>query len=185
MPGMFTTGMQVGRQMFYRQIEHGVTILATGAIPNRPKLFGLDQSDAVITQLEMQAVIHDEPERAKSWDNVVMIQCVGSRTEDNPNCSRICCQNAVKNALHLLDVNPEVRVFVLYRDMRTYGFQEEYFQKAREKGVIFVRYHQDEPPQVDADDTRVEVTYKDIILGREVKVSADLSLSEHRIDCRP
>ena len=173
MPGMFTTGMQVGRQMFYRQIEHGVTILATGAIPNRPKLFGLDQSDAVITQLEMQAVIHDEPERAKSWDNVVMIQCVGSRTEENPNCSRICCQNAVKNALHLLEVNPEVRVFVLYRDMRTYGFQEEYFQKAREKGVIFVRYHQDEPPQVDTDGTNVEVTYKDIILGREVKVSAD------------
>jgi len=173
MPGMFTTGMQVGRQMFYRQIEHGVTILATGALPNRPELFSLDQSEDVVTQLEMQKLIYTDPERVKSWDNVVMIQCVGSRTEDNPNCSRICCQNAVKNALHLLDLNPELRIFVLYRDMRTYGFQEEYFQKARERGVIFVRYHQNEPPRVDNDGSALTVTYKDIILGRDVKVSAD------------
>jgi heterodisulfide reductase subunit A len=173
MPGMFTTGMQVGRQMFYRQIEHGVTILATGALPNRPDLYGLGKSEAVFTQLEMQTVIHDDPKRVKSWDNVVMIQCVGSRTADNPNCSRICCQNAVKNALHILEVNPEARVFVLYRDMRTYGFQEQYYQKAREKGVIFVRYHQDKPPRVELSDGSVEVAYQDIILGREVKVTAD------------
>lgn len=173
MPGMFTTGMQVGRQMFYRQIEHGVTILATGAVPNRPKLFGLGQNDRVVTQLEMQTAIHDEPEKVKSWENVVMIQCVGSRTEDNPNCSRICCQNSVKNALHLLDVNPDVRIFILYRDMRTYAFQEEYYQKARARGVIFVRYQQDEPPQVNPADNTVEVTYKDVILGRDVKVNAD------------
>ena len=173
MPGMFTTGMQVGRQMFYRQIDHGVTILATGALPNRPDLFSLGKSDAVVTQLELQTVIHDEPDKVRSWNNVVMVQCVGSRTEDNPNCSRICCQNAVKNALHILDLNPEARIFVLYRDMRTYGFQEEYFQQAREKGVIFIRYHQDDPPRVETSSTGVEVTYKDIILGREVKVSAD------------
>lgn len=173
MPGMFTTGMQVGRQMFYRQIEHGVTILATGAVPNRPKKFLLDECNNVITQLEMQAMIHENPERVSSWENVVMIQCVGSRTEDNPNCSRICCQTAVKNALHILEVNPEARVFVLYRDMRTYGFQEEYYQQAREKGVIFVRYQQDEPPQVNATDSAVEVIYRDIILDRDVKVTAD------------
>jgi len=173
MPGMFTTGMQVGRQMFYRQIEHGVTILATGALPNRPKLFGLGTSDRIVTQLELQTTIHDDAEKVKSWENVVMIQCVGSRSEDNPNCSRICCQNAVKNALHLLDVNPDVRIFILYRDMRTYAFQEQYYQKARERGVIFVRYHQDELPQVNATDDSVEVTYKDIILGRDVKVTAD------------
>jgi len=173
MTGMFTTGMQVGRQMFYRQIEHGVTILATGALPNRPNVFGLGQSDRIVTQLELQAKIHDEPEAVKPWENVVMIQCAGSRTEDNPNCSRICCQNAVKNALNLLDVNPDVRIFILYRDMRTYAFQEEYYQKARERGVIFVRYHQDEPPQVNPVGDAVEITYRDIILGRDVKVTAD------------
>ena len=77
-----------------------------------------------------------------------MIQCVGSRTPDNPNCLEICCQTAVKNALKILDLNPEARIFVLYRDMRTYGFQEKYYQMARERGGIFVRYSADTPPQV-------------------------------------
>ena len=173
MPGMFSTGMQVGRQMFYRQIEHGVTILATGAKPHRPDLFMLGECDRVKTQLEVQELIADSPELVDSWENVVMIQCVGSRTEDNPNCSRICCQTAVKNALSIVDRNPQARVFVLYRDMRTYGFQEEYYQKAREKGVIFVRYHQQNPPRINAVDTKVEVSFTDIILGKEITVSAD------------
>jgi len=173
MPGMFTTGMQVGRQMFYRQIEHGVTIIATGALPNRPKDFMLDECKEVVTQIEIQVLIEDQPEIVKQWDNIVMIQCVGSRTKDNPNCSRICCQNAIKNSLRILEINPDARVFVLYRDMRTYGFQEEYYQKAREKGVIFVRYHQDNPPQVVSADDKVEVTFTDIILGKEIVVSAD------------
>jgi heterodisulfide reductase subunit A len=102
-----------------------------------------------------------------------MIQCVGSRTEENPNCSRLCCQTAVKNALSIMEQNPDARVFVLYRDMRTYGFQEEYYQKAREKGVIFVRYHQDAPPRVTAIDGKVDVRFTDIILGRDITVSAD------------
>jgi len=173
MPGMFTTGMQVGRQMFYRQIEHGVTILATGALPNRPSEFMLDECKEVVTQIDIQAVIEDKPETVKQWENIVMIQCVGSRTKDNPNCSRICCQNAIKNSLKILEINPDARVFVLYRDMRTYGFQEEYYQKAREKGVIFVRYHQDNPPRAISVDDKVEVTFTDIILGKEIVVSAD------------
>ncbi len=173
MPGMFTTGMQVGRQMFYRQIEHGVTILATGALPNRPEQFMLDECKEVVTQIEIQVLIEDQSEIVRQWENVVMIQCVGSRTKDNPNCSRICCQNAIKNSLRILEINPDARVFVLYRDMRTYGFQEEYYQKAREKGVIFVRYHQDNPPQVASVDGKVDVSFTDIILGREIVVSAD------------
>ncbi len=178
MPGMFKTGMQSGPQMFYRQIEHGVTVLATGALSNRPSQYLLDQSAAVRTQLETQKYIHDNPEAVKEWQNVVMIQCVGSRTAENPNCSRICCQNAVKNALAILEINPEVRIFVLYRDMRTYGFQEEYYQKARSKGVIFVRYEVDNPPVVEAAGQQVDVTYFDSILGMKVTVAADnLSLS--------
>lgn len=178
MPGMFKTGMQSGPQMFYRQIEHGVTILATGALSNRPSQYLLDESPAVRTQLETQKYLHDNAEAVKQWQNVVMIQCVGSRTAENPNCSRICCQNAVKNALAILEINPEVRIFVLYRDMRTYGFQEEYYQKARSKGVIFVRYEVDNPPVVEAAGQQVEVTYFDSILGMNVTVAADnLSLS--------
>ena len=106
MPGLFKTGLQVGPQMFYRQITHGVTILATGALPNRPQEYLLDEHDAVVTQLDLDRVLEDDPEKVKAWEKVAMIQCVGSRCPENPNCSRICCQSAVKNALRLLDLNP-------------------------------------------------------------------------------
>jgi heterodisulfide reductase subunit A len=173
MPGMFKTGMQVGPQMFYRQIDHGVTVLATGAIPNPTEEYTHGSCNAVMTQLETQKVVAETPDTVKQWNNVVMIQCVGSRTAENPNCSRICCQTAVKNALAILEINPDARIFVLYRDMRTYGFQEEYYQKAREKGVIFVRYSQDTPPLVKPKDNHVEVTFTDAILGQKITVMAD------------
>lgn len=173
MPGMFKTGMQVGPQMFYRQIEHGVTILATGAVPNRPSEYLLDQHKAVMTQLDADVLIEDQPDAVKAWENIVMIQCVGSRCPDNPNCSRICCQSAVKNALRIRELNPDARIFVLYRDMRTYGFQEDYYRRARELGVTFIRYEVDAQPQVEAVGDQVDVTFTDPILGRELTVTAD------------
>ncbi len=176
MPGMFKTGMQVGPQMFYRQISHGVTILATGALPNRPSEYLLDRHDAVMTQLDAGTILEDQPDQVKKWDSVVMIQCVGSRCPDNPNCSRVCCQAAIKNALHILEINPEARIIVLYRDMRTYGFQEEYFRTAREKGVIFARYEPDAPPVVTELGDKVEVSFTDPILGRPMTVETDALL---------
>ena len=173
MPGMFKTGMQVGPQMFYRTITHGVTIMATGALANRPKQYLLGESKAVGTQLETDTLLAENPEAVKGWDNVVMIQCVGSRIPENPNCSRICCQAAIKNALLIRKLNPEGRVFVLYRDMRTYGFQEEYYLEARKQGVIFARYSVDNLPQVEAAGDRVDVTFTDPILGRAITVTAD------------
>ena len=173
MPGMFKTGMQVGKQMFYRQIEHGVTIMATGAQPNRPNQYLLDSCDKVMTQLELQNLAAAEPGSVKSWENVVMIQCVGSRTEENPNCSRICCQTAVKNALRILEINPDARIFVLYRDMRTYGFQEKYYQKAREMGVIFVRYTTDSLPEVAESGGKVDVRFTDPIISQTITIAAD------------
>ncbi len=173
MPGLFTTGMQVGKQMFYRRIEHGVTIMATGALPNRPAKYLLGENDSVGTQIDLQAILEEDRQKAQSWENVVMVQCVGSRDEDNPNCSRICCQSAIKNGLRLLEVNPDVRVFVLYRDLRTYGFQEEYYQKAREKGIIFVRYTTDNPPLVEAAGDTINVRFTDPILGMDLTVAAD------------
>jgi heterodisulfide reductase subunit A2 len=173
MPGIFKTGMQSGPQMFYRQIEHGITILASGAKPHRPEGYLLDQSPAVHTQLETQQLMSSQPEVVQNWDNVVMIQCVGSRIPENPNCSRICCQTAIKNALAILEINPEARIFILYRDMRTYGFHEEYYQKAREKGVIFCRYTLDRPPVTTAAGDQVEVSYYDTILSQEVTIVAD------------
>jgi len=178
MPGLFKTGLQVGPQMFYRQITHGVTILATGAVPNRPQEYLLDEHDAVVTQLDLDQVLEDDPEKVKAWEKVAMIQCVGSRCPENPNCSRICCQSAVKNALRLLDLNPRIQISVLYRDMRTYGFQEDAYRNARERGVLFFRYEEKDKPLVEADGDRLTVSFTDPILGRKMTVSADcLALS--------
>jgi heterodisulfide reductase subunit A len=107
-----------------------------------------------------------------------MIQCVGSRCPDNPNCSRICCQSAIKNALRLLDLNPNIQVHVLYRDMRTYGFQEDYYREARERGVSFFHYSEGEKPVVQGDGAKVTVTFRDQVLGKPLCITADcLTLS--------
>jgi heterodisulfide reductase subunit A len=178
MAGMFKTGLQVGPQMFYREVRHGITILATGALPNRPHEYLLGRHQAVRTQLELGGLLADNPEAAQSWQNVAMIQCVGSRVPENPNCSRVCCQAAVKNALQILELNPEAKIFVLYRDMRTPGFEEDYYRKARERGVIFVNYQPENKPVVEPDGARVTVSFNDPILGREVKITTDcLALS--------
>ena len=103
-----------------------------------------------------------------------MIQFVGSRNVKNPNCSSICCQSAIKNALHIKDLSPETEVIILYRDIRTYGFLEEYYREARQKGVIFSRYSQDDPPKVEATGEGIKVMFKDHILQRYITVYADL-----------
>jgi heterodisulfide reductase subunit A2 len=171
--------VQAGPQMHYRKINHGITILATGALANRPPEYLLGRHDAVMTQLDLDGYLEERPEAVSKWDNVVMIQCVGSRCPENPNCSRICCESAVKNALRIRKLNPEARLFVLYRDMRTFGFQEDYYREAREQGVIFVRYEPEDKPQVEANgNQQLTVTFEDPILGRKLSVEADcLALS--------
>jgi len=178
MPGMFKTGLQIGPRMYYRQLTHCATIIATGALPNKPDEHLLGQHDAVISQLELDEKIEEQAEALKQWKRVVMIQCVGSRSPENPNCSRICCQSAVKNALRLKELNPEMQILVLYRDMRTYGFQEDYYRKARELGISFIRYGSNDKPDVKASDGKVVVSFTEPVLGRKMKVSADsLALS--------
>jgi heterodisulfide reductase subunit A len=178
MPGLFKTGLQIGRRMFYRQISHGVTILATGALANRPAEYLLGEHGAVMTQLDLDDLLEEDPDRVKGFKKVVMIQCVGSRSAENPNCSRICCQSAIKNALRIRALNPDAEVFVLYREMRTYGFQEDYYRRARELGVRFFRYDPDRRPVVRGGGEQVSVTFNDPILDRDFQVSADcLALS--------
>ncbi len=173
MAGMFKTGIQVGPQMFYRQIKHGITVLATGAVPNRPDEYLLDRHEAVTTQLDLEAFLLENPESAGSWNNVVMIQCVGSRTPENPNCSRVCCQSALKNALRILDLNPDARIMVLYRDIRTPGFEEDFYRKARERGIMFAAYEPAEKPSVRAEGDKVSVMFTDPVLDRKIEILAD------------
>jgi heterodisulfide reductase subunit A-like polyferredoxin len=170
--GNFTTEVLVGPGMYERKIEHGVVILATGANEYRPKEFMYGEDPRVMTQVELAD--HLETLEPGALEQAVMIQCVGSRNDDNPNCSRICCQNALKNALHIKKDHPDAQVIILYRDIRTYGLLEEYYKQAREAGVLFVRYTPDELPQVEAAEDGVLVTFKDHILERPVRLRSDL-----------
>jgi len=177
-PGRYKTGIQTGPRMNYMQLNHGVTILATGALPNRPDVYGLGTHDNIETQLELDALIEDDPETIKNMNQIVMIQCAGSREADNPNCSRICCQAAIKNALRIKSIDPDIKIFILYRDIRTYGFQEDYYAKARNMGVQFIRFSKDNKPEVSVENNKVVVSVDDMILGSKVQIHTDyLALS--------
>jgi heterodisulfide reductase subunit A-like polyferredoxin len=170
--GNFTTEVMVGPGMYERKIDHGVVLVATGATEYQPKEFLYGQDSRVLTQIELGKRL--EEKGAEDLKHVVMIQCVGSRNEDFPNCSRICCQNAVKNALHIKKLNPDAEVYVLYRDIRTYGELEYFYRQARRQGVHFFRFNREDPPQVSSQDQGVSVTFKDQVLQRDLKLPADL-----------
>jgi len=171
--GNFATDIEVGPEKKLQTVKHGIIIVATGAKEYTPKEFLYADSDRVITQVELGDRL--EEKGAAGLDSVVMIQCVGSRNDEHVECSRICCQNAVKNALHIKTLNPDAHVYVLYRDIRTYGLLEEYYTKAREKGVIFIRFDSETPPAVKpSSDGDLLVTIKDHILRRDVEIRADL-----------
>ena len=170
--GNFKTEILVGPGMYERKIDHGVLIIATGGNEYVPKEYLYGQDPGIITQIDLAQQL--EKNGADNLDQVVMIQCVGSRNDENPNCSRICCQSAIKNAIHIKKLNPDTQVFVLYRDIRTYGLMEEYYTKARELGVVFFRFKADDPPEVSISENGLTVTFTDYILGRKLSVDTDL-----------
>jgi heterodisulfide reductase subunit A len=169
--GNFTTEILVGPGMYERKIDHGVVILATGAREYTPKEYLYGEDHRVMTQIALGKRL--ELKGASDLNRVVMIQCVGSRNEEHPNCSRVCCQSAVKNALHIKELNPDADVYILYRDMRMYGLLEDYYTEARRQGVIFCRFDQEHPPRVEAADEGVRVTFADHVLQRDIQVCAD------------
>ena len=157
------------------EFEHGVVIVATGATEHTPKEYLYGSDDRVMTQMEFGELLAEgDVARIESLKTVVMIQCVGSRDDEHPYCSRICCGTAVKNALHLKELNPKTRVYVLCRDVRVYGLNECRYQEAREKGVMFLRYEADDKPRVAADNGRLVVQTTDSILARTLALDADL-----------
>lgn len=171
--GNFTTEVLVGPGMYERKINHGATIIATGAIEYKPKEYLYNEHDRVMTQLELGNMLHANGNEAANWKQVVMIQCVGSRDEENPNCSRVCCQSAVKHGLELKKMNPDMQVAILYRDMRMYGLLEDYYKEARSKGILFFRYSPDQPPEVSANGKGLRVTFEEHLLKRPVQINAD------------
>ena len=161
-----------------QSVEHGVVIVATGAGECPPEEYLYGEEDRVVTQLELEEKLAGGELQPASLQTVVMIQCVGSRDDERPYCSRVCCSQAVKNALKLKELNPALSIYILYRDMRTYGFREDYYCKAQEQGVTFLRYEEEEKPAVSApavcEGGTLTVTVNDSFLGAPVAVSADL-----------
>jgi len=166
--GNFTTTLASGEEK--SQVEHGVIIVATGGTEYQTKEHFYGEDERVLTQLEFEQKLASGGVDAKT---VVMLQCVGSRNDEHPYCSRVCCTEAIKNALKFKELNPKADVFVLYRDIRSYGFREIYYEKAAYAGVIFLRYDDDAPPEISRENG-LKVKVLDTVLNKEICIDADL-----------
>jgi heterodisulfide reductase subunit A2 len=156
------------------EISHGVTIVATGGQESRVSHYLLGKHPASITQLELEHKLAHHIDEVTDLKQVVMIQCVKPKEETYEYCSRICCISTIKNAIRLKTINPQCQVTVLYKDIITYGFREQYYTEARERGVIFARYDDNHPPIVDADNGQIIVKMKEQMLDRELILHPDL-----------
>jgi heterodisulfide reductase subunit A len=174
--GNFITRVMYGGSV--KDIHHGITIIATGAEEYKPTEYLYGKDDRVFTLLELEEQIAKGEARVINSQSLVMIQCVGCRQEDRNYCSRVCCSQAIKNALKLKEINPEMDIYILYQDMRTYGFQEDYYQEAANREVKFIRYEPDDKPEVEAVEQGgqriLRVTVTDSILGKKIAIDADL-----------
>ena len=158
-----------------KELEHGVTIMATGGKPYSPTEYLYGQHDNVFLAFELDKAMVDKDPRVTEAKQAVFIQCVGSREPERPYCSRLCCTHSVESALELKELNPDMDVFILYRDMRTYGDKELLYKEAREKGVIFVRFDLDGKPVVEqTPEGGLQVTVNDPILGMPVVLKPDI-----------
>jgi heterodisulfide reductase subunit A len=157
-----------------QELEYGVAILATGASPLVPQEYAYGQDPRIITSLDLDRKFIDDDPSLKQMQTAVFIQCVGSREPERPYCSRVCCTHSIDNALELKRQNPDMSVYILYRDIRTYGEREHLYKEAREAGIIFLRYTLDNKPTVTVNGDKVEVTVTDHVLGRPVEIEADL-----------
>lgn len=173
--GNFVTKVKSDRGI--TEIKHGAAVLAIGADVYTPDEYLYGKDERVMTHLELEEKIAGKDEKAISAKNLVMIQCVGCRNEQRNYCSKICCGETVKNALKLKEINPGMNIYILFRDMRTYGFNEDYYREARGKKVRFIRYEPDDKPLVEAVKEKgrdiLRITVTDQTLNRKVTIDAD------------
>ena len=175
--GNFVTSVKSERG--FADIKHGAAVLAIGADLYTPTEYLYGEDDRVTTHLELEERIVKGDEKIVNAKSLVMIQCVGCRNEDRNYCSRLCCSESVKNALKLKEINPEMDIYILFRDVRTYGFNEDYYREASNKDIKFIRYEPEDKPQVEpgqAEDGRsvLKVTATDYILGKKIELDADI-----------
>ena len=168
-----------GNQEEEMEIEHGIVIVATGAKEREVSEYLRGENDKVITQKELEKRLSQKEteHEIKKLKSVVMIQCVGSREDNAPYCSRVCCSNAIKNALKLKEINSKLDIFILYRDIRTYGFRELFYKEARDQGVMFIRFEKESKPivrEVSGRDSHLSVELIDPILQEKIQLNPDL-----------
>ncbi len=156
------------------QFEHGVVIVATGGYELETKEYLYGQSPQVVTQRELEKLIAEKEDKALKARSVTMIQCVGSRIPERPYCSRYCCSEAMKNALKLKELDPTREVTILYRDIRTFGLKEDYYKKARELNVRFIRYDEDRKPEVIQQGDQLSLRVFDPIMNAPVEFKTEL-----------
>lgn len=152
----------------------GTVIVATGGVEYKGDEFLYGKCDNVKTQLELEEILKDKPHIIKSMKSIAMIQCVGSRNEKRPYCSRVCCTEAVKNALKIKEISPQTDVTVYYRDIRTFGFKESFYTEARKKGIRFIRFDKDEPPVVEEKNGKIRISSTDKVLNQTVEGNLDM-----------
>jgi heterodisulfide reductase subunit A len=175
--GNFVTRVKSDRGI--TEIKHGATVIAVGADVYEPTEYLYGQDDRVMTHLELEEQINQGNEKVINAESLVMIQCVGCRNEDRNYCSRICCSESIKNALQLKEINPEMDIYVLFRDVRTYGFHEDDYRAAADKDVKFIRYEPEDAPEVTEGTSEegrpvLKVTATDYVLGMKVEIDADI-----------
>jgi len=178
--GNFRTTIATGDKTL--DISHGVALIATGAKESRPDEYLYGRHASVMTHLELDAQFKNNPGIIEKADSIVFIQCVGSRDEAHPYCSRVCGTHSIRSAIDIKKINPDANVYILYRDIRTYGKKELLYREARELGIIFFRYTGDDKPEVIAGNGHVTVEFNDRILGKRLAVDADILCLASRID---
>jgi len=163
----------------FTNIKHGAAVIAIGADLYTPTEYLYGHDDRVVNHLELEDLITRGDEKITAAKSVVMIQCVGCRNEERNYCSRLCCSESVKNALKLKELNPEMDIYILFRDMRTYGFNEDYYREASNRDIKFIRYEPDDKPEVEPGESDegapvLKVTVTDFVLGNKLVLDADI-----------
>lgn len=176
--GNYITSIKINGSNKTEEYEHGIVVIATGGQETQPEEYLYDgQNGKILTQFELEKDLEENLKQYKKIKNVVMIQCVGSRDDEHPYCSRVCCAQAIKNGIRLKKMNPKMNIYILYRDIRTYGLLEQYYQEARALGIIFIRYDEHEKPVVkteEKDEKQIlSVSVKDHVLGVQTVIHPD------------
>jgi heterodisulfide reductase subunit A len=155
-------------------VEHGIAVIATGANESQPDEYLYGEDPRVVTHLELDQRFMENDPSLKNINTAVFIQCVGSREPERPYCSRVCCTHAIESALYLKELNPDMNVYILFRDIRTYGEREYLYRKARLAGILFIPFSIDQKPQVLKEKADLKIEVKDTLLDQTPVIKADM-----------